>query len=254
MILITGASSGIGEACARQFAARGRDLILVARRLDRLESLARELRDQHSVQVHCFELNVTDFKAVSELVASQPSLFTRVDTLINNAGLGKGLDPIQSGNPEDWDVMIDTNIKGLLYVTRVILPLMIQKKRGHLILMGSVAGRWTYPRGNVYSATKYAVKGLTESLRLDLLGTGIRVTEIAPGMVETGFSEVRLGDAEKAKAVYAGMTPLTANDIADAVVWAEGRPQHVNIQEIVIYPTDQASPSVVQRKAPKDAP
>lgn len=247
MILITGASSGIGEACAHAYAAQGHSLILVARRNDRLQAVAREISARYSTQSYSFALDVTDRAEVETFFKTHKELLGRVEILVNNAGLARGLDPIQSGNLDDWETMIDTNIKGLLYFTHGILPFMLEKNRGHIVNLGSVAGRWTYPKGNIYSATKFAVRALSESLRMDLNGTPIRVTEIAPGMVETEFSEVRLRDPQKAKAVYAGMTPLSAQDVAEAVVWSTSRPAHVNIQEIVLYPVDQASPMLVHR-------
>jgi len=248
MILITGASSGIGEACARVFAARGQKLILVARRKEKLQQLSESIQQEYSIKPEIFQLDIQNSKAVEELIQKHQDLFSQVDVLINNAGMAKGMSPIQEGKIEDWETMINTNVKGLLYVTRALLPFMIKKSSGHIVNMGSVAGYWTYPNGNIYSATKFAVRGLTESMRLDLLGTGIRVTEIAPGMVKTEFSEVRFQDKDRAEAVYAGMKPLTAQDIAEAVEWCVSRPQHVNIQEIVIYPTAQASPTSVSRK------
>lgn len=249
MILITGASSGIGEATAKAFAAKGRNLILIARRIKKLQDLASQIKRDYSVVPWVFELDVRDLPAVNQLFIDHQTLLAQTNVLVNNAGLGKGLSFLQEGKPEDWDTMIDTNIKGLLYITRQILPLMIKKGNGHIVNLGSVAGYWPYPKGNVYSATKFAVRGLSESMRIDLLGTGIRVTEIAPGMVETEFSQVRLGDKEKAKAVYQGMHPLTPEDIAESIVWCVERPKHVNIQELVIYPTDQASPSLVHRSS-----
>jgi NADP-dependent 3-hydroxy acid dehydrogenase YdfG len=246
MILITGASSGIGEATARAFAAAGKDLILTARRFEKLEEVAAGIEKEFGRKVRVFELDVSDRAAVSKWVEAEKALLAKVTVLVNNAGLAKGLSTLQAGNPEDWDVMIDTNIKGLLYMTRALLPFLIQSK-GHIVNMGSVAGYWAYAKGNVYSATKFAVRAITESLRIDLSGTGVRVTEIAPGMVETEFSQVRLGDAEKAKALYAGMRPLVAADIAEAIVWCAARPERINIQELVIYSTDQASPSLVHR-------
>lgn len=245
---ITGASSGIGEACAWQFAKEGWNLVLTARRFDRLEVLAGELQARYQVKVVPLMLDVSNRASLEKLTQSSPQYFKNVSTLINNAGLALGFKSIQEGRLDEWDQMIDTNIKGLLYVTHSVLPGMLEKNEGHIINIGSVAGHWTYPKGNVYAATKYAVHALSESFRLDLNGTGIRVTEISPGMVETQFSEVRLGDTEKAKAVYSGMTPLTADDIAEAVLWCALRPLHVNIQDLVIYPTDQASPSIVSRK------
>lgn len=244
MILITGASSGIGEATARLFAEKKRDLILLARRMDRLQKLADELRSDFGIQVHTFELDVCNYSEIKTFAKSQNALLSQVSVLINNAGLALGFHPFQETTPMEWDVMIDTNIKGVFGMTREILPYLIQNRNGHIILIGSTAGHWTYPNGNIYSATKAAIKSFTESLRLDLNGTGIRVTEISPGKVETEFSLVRLKDSTKAKAVYEGMQPLIAHDIAEAIFWSVDRPPHVNIQEIVVYPTDQASPTL----------
>jgi NADP-dependent 3-hydroxy acid dehydrogenase YdfG len=248
VILITGASSGIGEACARAFARERRDLLLVARRGDRLAALVDELRSAHGIQAHARELDVRDRAAVEGFARENAGLLAQVTLLLNNAGLAKGAAPLDRGNPDDWDAMIDTNVKGLLYVTHAVLPHFRARGAGHVVNLGSVAGRWVYPNGNVYCATKYAVRALTEGLRLDLSGSGIRVSEISPGMVESEFSRVRFGDAEKAKAVYAGMTPLRPEDVADAVLWCASRPAHVNVQDIVIYPTDQASPTTVARR------
>lgn len=247
MIVITGASSGIGEATAKIFASHKHDLILLARREDRLNALKKSLESDHGVKVSVFPLDVRDNGAIQNLVAKHHSLFSKTEILVNNAGLARGRGPIQDGKPEDWDVVLDTNVKGLLYMTHAILPFMIERKRGHIVNMGSVAGQWMYPDGNLYATSKFAVRALTQAMRMDLLGKGIRVTEIAPGMVETEFSEVRFNDKQKAKAVYAGMTPLTATDIADAVYWAVTRPAHVNIQEIVMFPTAQASVTHVHR-------
>ena len=241
-VFITGASAGIGEACARAFAAAKHDLVLVARRKDRLDKLSQELQSEFKVQVHALECDVRDHHSVEALFQKHPSVMKGVDILLNNAGLALGRGGLQDGNPEDWDAMIDTNLKGLLYVTRAFLPQMIAAKKGHVINLGSVAGYWVYPGGNVYCASKYAVRALTEGLRLDLLGTGVRVTEISPGMVESDFSKVRFkGDMQKAAATYQGLTPLTPSDIAETILWCAQRPAHVNIQDVVIYPTDQAS-------------
>lgn len=248
MILITGASSGIGLACAEIFAEQGRDLFLLARRGGRLQELKSRLEGQHGIQVHCAEIDIRQKKAVDAFGKAHQALLETVTVLVNNAGLAKGLDTIQEGNTDDWDTMWDTNVKGLLYVTRVVLPYFVQKKAGHIINMGSVASRWAYPKGNIYAATKRAVSSLNEGMRLDLMGTGVRVTEIAPGMVETEFSVVRLGDEKKAKAVYHGIEALNARDVAEAVSWVASRPAHVNVQELVIYPTDQASTSMVFRR------
>lgn len=247
-VFISGASSGIGEACARVFAAAGHDLVLVARRTDRLEKMAEELKSRHQISIHFFHLDVRDYQGMQKLVQDHPAVFSSIDTVINNAGMAKGLSLLQEGDPAGWDMMIDTNIKGLLYITRVLLPGLIAQKKGHIVNIGSVAGQWVYERGNVYCATKYAVHSLTEALRIDLAGTGIRVTEISPGMVETEFSKVRLEDPAKAKAVYEGKSPLTATDIAESVLWCCERPAHVNIQELVIYPTAQPSVHAFHRK------
>ncbi len=249
MILITGASAGIGEATARIFAKAGEELLLVARRGDRLRALADSLNKEYQVKVHEYVLDVRDSKAVKKFAEERAALLSQVTVLINNAGLAKGLSTFQEGDTDDWDVTIDTNIKGLLYVTRAVVPFLIQNKKGHIVNLGSVAGRWRYPKGSVYCATKTAVSAISETLRYDLLGSGIRVTEISPGMVKTDFSLVRFeGDLDRADAVYQGMTPLTAEDIAETIAWTVNRPAHVNIQEVVLYPTEQASPSVVFRK------
>jgi 3-hydroxy acid dehydrogenase/malonic semialdehyde reductase len=251
-VFITGASSGIGEACAREFAKGGASLVLTARRKEKLETLAAELRQNFGVAVDVYALDVTQPKQIERVVAATlgASAEKPVDVLLNNAGLALGIAPFQEGVPEDWDTVVQTNLLGLMRLTHAFLPSFLSRKSGHIVNLGSVAGRWTYPNGAVYCASKFAVKGFTESLRMDLHGSGIRVTEIAPGMVETEFSAVRLkGDLERAQAVYAGMTPLTPEDIAEAVVWAVQRPSRVNIQEIVLFPTDQASIQMVHRSA-----
>ncbi|MBX3023037.1 MAG: SDR family NAD(P)-dependent oxidoreductase [Bdellovibrionales bacterium] len=240
--LITGASSGIGAASSRLLAKAGYDLILLARRRERLDKLASELPGQ----VETFAVDVQSSAAVAAF-AERVDL-KRVSLLLNNAGLAKGTDRVQNSEVSDWEAMIDTNVKGLLYLTRAVLPHMIQAGRGHVVNIGSVAGRWVYPGGAVYCATKFAVRALSEGLRLDLLGTPIRVTNIEPGMVETEFSQVRFADAEKARKVYEGMTPLTAEDVAEAIVWCTARPSHVNVQELVLFPTDQPAVGVVHRR------
>lgn len=238
--LITGATSGIGEACAIQLAARGVNLILTGRRDERLRALSSKLKE-FSVDVRTLAFDISDSERLEKSLTGVKSELEKLDVLINNAGLAVGTLPMKDSDPSDWDQMIDTNVRGLLKITRFCLPFMVARGRGHIVNMGSVAGRWVYPGGGVYCATKFAVRAITEGLRMDLMGTGVRVTNIEPGMVETEFSQVRFsGDVEKAKAVYKGMTPLKAKDIAEAIVWSLDRPAHVNIQEMVIYPTDQA--------------
>lgn len=249
VVFVTGASSGIGEACARAFAAAGARLFIVARRRERLESLGRELTRLGASALRLEALDVRDVDAVQRLIDALPESWRAVEVLVNNAGLSRGLDPLHEGELDDWNEMIDTNVKGLLHVDRAVVPLMVQSGRGTVIHIGSIAGRQVYPGGNVYCATKYAVRALTDGLRLDLLGTGVRVTSIDPGMVETEFSEVRFhGDRKRAAAVYHGMRALTAEDIADVVVFAATRPPHVNLAEALVLPTDQASATHVQRQ------
>lgn len=247
-VCITGASSGIGEATAHALAARGRNLVLLARRKDRLENLKKQLEEKHRIRVEIFPVDISNRSQVERFVESQKSFLERVDTLVNNAGLAKGREAFQEGKLENWDQMIDTNVKGLLYLTRLVVPSMLKNNSGHIVNIGSVAGRWTYPSGSVYCATKFAVRAISEGLRYDLLGSNIRVTNIEPGMVETEFSLVRFGDPEKAKAVYRGITPLTAQDIAESIVWCLERPAHVNVHELVIFPTDQAGVQNLHRR------
>lgn len=249
IVLITGASSGIGAACAHAFAQSGAKLILAARRRDRLEKLAAELEQTFGTQTHLLELDVCDRSQVESCLASLPEAWASVDILVNNAGLSRGLDKLHEGSIQDWEEMIDTNVKGLLYVTRQLVPGMVSRGRGQVINMGSIAGHQTYPGGNVYCATKAAVRVLSEGLKLDLLGTPVRVCLIDPGMVETDFSQVRFrGDGDRAAKVYANVTPLTPEDIADIVVFCATRPLHVNISDVVIFPTDQASATLVNRR------
>jgi serine 3-dehydrogenase len=248
-VFITGASSGIGESTARAFAALGARVLMCARRSDRLEKLARSLESEYNVAVHFFRLDVRDRPAVDRAVAGLPPDWRAIDVLVNNAGLSRGLDKLPGGLISDWEEMIDTNVKGLLYVSRAVIPGMIERGRGHIINIGSIAGHEVYPAGAVYCATKFAVRTLSKGLRLDLNGTPVRVSEVAPGMVETEFSLVRFhGDAERAGKVYQGLTPLGPDDVADAVVWCATRPLHVNVSDVIIWPTAQASPSVVHRK------
>jgi NADP-dependent 3-hydroxy acid dehydrogenase YdfG len=245
--LITGASAGIGEATAWQLGRQGYHLVLLARREERLLQLRQQIEKELSVSVITASVDVSDEKSVENFIRTHAADLAKVDVLVNNAGLAKGVGKLSEGKLADWDVMIDTNVKGLLRLTRAVLPGFMAKKQGHVVNLGSVAGRWVYPGGAVYCATKFAVRAISEGLRLDLLGTGIRVTNIEPGMVHTEFSRVRFEDETKAEQVYAGMKPLTANDIAETIGWVVSRPAHVNIQELVIYPTDQASVRDVHR-------
>lgn len=245
--LITGASSGIGAACARALAQAGMDLILIARRRERLEALYEELLQGRHAEVRIETLDVTDGDAI-ERFGRQVDL-SGVDVLLNNAGLALGVNRVYETERSLSETMIRTNIEGLLGVTRLVVPHMVQRRRGHIVNIGSVAGRWVYPGGGVYCATKFAVRALSEGLRMDLLGTSVRVTNIEPGMVETEFSQVRLGDEAKAKSVYKGMKPLSDTDIAESVMWCLMRPSHVNVQEMVIFPTDQAGVSLVHRES-----
>lgn len=249
IVLITGASSGIGAACAEIFASNHYDLVLVARRKEKLEVLASDLKARFGVQVLNVELDVRDAKAGATKLNALPDNWKKIDVLVNNAGLSQGLDPIHEGNLDDWDTMIDTNIKGLLYVTRLISPWMVQQQSGHIVNIGSIAGKETYANGNVYCASKHAVDSLNKAMRIDLLPHGIKVSGIHPGAVETEFSEVRFkGDKERAKAVYQGFEPLLAADIADAVWYAVSRPAHVNVNDLVIMPSAQANTSHLLRK------
>lgn len=248
-VLITGASSGIGAACARLLAADGARLILAARRVEKLQSLASDLQAQYGIEVLSLPLDVCDPQAVQAAVDGLPSAWRAIDVLINNAGLSRGLDKQYEAPRQDWEEMIDTNVKGLLYMSRAVVPGMVARGRGHVVNVGSIAGRQTYPGGSVYCATKAAVKALSEGLKLDLLGTPVRVTNIEPGFVETEFSDVRFrGDSERAKQVYQGMVPLTGEDIADSILFALTRPPHINISEIFLMPTDQSSVFHVHRR------
>jgi 3-hydroxy acid dehydrogenase/malonic semialdehyde reductase len=248
-VLITGASAGIGEACARAFAAAGARLVLTARRGDRLDALAREFGAAHGTETLPLVLDVRDRAAVQAAIAALPPEWREVDLLVNNAGLGRGLAPLHQGDPDDWDEMVDTNVKGVLHATRAVVPGMVERGRGHVINLGSVAGHEVYPGGAVYCATKHALGAITRGLRMDLMGTGVRVSTVDPGMVETDFSVVRFrGDRERAERVYRGMDPLTAADVADTVLWIATRPPHVTIDEVIIKPTDQASATMVHRR------
>src|SRR5512138_1855378 len=248
IIFVTGASAGIGESTVKAFASEGARILMCARRADRLKELARTLEREYKSEVRHFALDVRDPAAVDKALAGLPDDWRAVEVLVNNAGLSRGLDKLPGGLVSDWEEMIDANVKGLLYVTRAVLPGMIARGRGHIINIGSIAGREVYPGGSVYCATKFAVKALSKVMRLDLNGTPIRVSEVAPGMVETEFSLVRFhGDADRAAKVYKGFTPLSPDDIAEAIVWCATRPAHVNVSEIVIMPTAQASTTLVHR-------
>jgi len=249
LVFVTGASSGIGRATAEQFAAAGARLLLAARRLDRLEALAIALNAKHGTDVYYFELDVRDRDRVADTLANLPDAWRNVDILVNNAGLSRGLDKLHEGDIDDWEEMIDANVKGLLYVSRAIVPGMVDRNAGYIINIGSIAGRHAYPNGNVYCASKAAVRAITQGLKLDLLGTKIRVSEIDPGLVETEFSDVRFhGDRDRAQRTYDGLTPLTADDIADIVVFCATRPAHVNLSELLVVPTDQATATQVSRR------
>lgn len=246
--LITGATSGIGEACADLFAAQGYHLILVARRENLLKEVAKRLEDKYAIETKTLVADVRNHDDLSYALETLPARWKQVDVLINNAGLSQGLDPIDKGSISDWDTMIDTNVKGLLYVTRIVSNWMISQKSGHIINIGSIAGQEVYPNGNVYCATKHAVDALNKGMRIDLLPHGIKVTAINPGMVETEFSKVRFkGDEGRAKKVYDGLEPLVANDIAEAIWFAVSRPAHVNINDMLIMPTAQATGAIIKR-------
>ena len=250
LALITGASSGIGEACARRLAAEGADVALWARRADRLERLAAELGREHGVETYIAAVDVRDRDGVRAAADELLRAAGPPDILVNNAGLAAGFDPVQEGSFEDWDRMLDTNVKGLLNVTRLLLPAMIEADRGHIINIGSTAGHQVYPKGNVYNASKFAVTALTEAINLDVSGTGIRVSSVDPGFVETEFSVVRFhGDEERADRVYEGFQPLTGDDVADAVAYVANLPAHANVLRMVLLPAAQRNVYVVDRDA-----
>lgn len=249
IILITGASSGIGRACAVRFAQIGARLILIARRKDRLQELAAELKQQHNTASYVIELDVRDRKAVQQVLNTLPGEWQKIEVLVNNAGLSRGLDKLHEGSIDDWEEMIDTNVKGLLYVTRAVVPGMVQRGSGTVINIGSIAGHEVYPKGNVYCASKHAVDAITKGLRLDLVDTPIRVCTVDPGLVETEFSMVRFrGDEERAKKTYQGLRTLLPEDVADAVVYCATRPAHVQVAEMILLPTNQASTTLVHRQ------
>lgn len=247
IVLITGATSGIGQACARRFAQNGYNVIITARRADRLEEIRHDL-ERYGAKVMTLVFDVRDAAAATDAVTSLTDEWKQIDILVNNAGLALGLDKEYEGNPEDWETMIDTNIKGLLTMTRLVVPAMVERNEGHVINIGSVAGDAAYAGGNVYCATKAAVKAITDGLRIDLAHTAVRVTNVKPGLVETNFSNVRFhGDTERADNVYKGITPLTGDDIADVVYYAASAPKHVQIAEVLVLATHQANGSVIYR-------
>lgn len=249
IVFVTGASSGIGESCARIFARNGAKLLLCARRMDRLKKIALQLKKEYGIKTHIFQLDVRDRAQVDKALDKIPAEWKKIDVLINNAGLARGLSKLHEGSIKDWEEMIDTNIKGLLYISRKIISGMVDRKRGDIINIGSLAGHEVYPGGAVYCATKYAVDALTRGLRMDLVGTPLRVCTVDPGLVETEFSTVRFhGDDERADNVYQGIEPLTADDIAETVFYCASRPAHIQIAQVIIFPTAQRSATVVHRE------
>jgi NADP-dependent 3-hydroxy acid dehydrogenase YdfG len=250
IVLITGASSGIGAATALAFAAEGARLLLAARRTEKLAAVAAQVLEKGAAAVHAFALDVRDRTAVPAAIAALPAEWAAIDILVNNAGLSRGLEKLYVGNIDDWEEMIDTNVKGLLYVTRAVVPGMVERGVGHILNLGSTAGEMTYPGGAVYCATKAAERALNDGLRQDVLGTPIRVTTVDPGMVETEFSIVRFhGDTERASNFYKGIKPLTPADVAEVIVWAAARPPHVNIARVVLTPVQQANSLLSHRDA-----
>lgn len=249
IVLITGASSGIGAACAKIFAEHGAKLILCARRDEKNKQVAQELQQQYSVEILTLQMDVQQAEKVQDALTNLPPEWRDIDILINNAGLSLGLDKIQTGNIADWEQMIDTNVKGLLYVTGTVLPGMVARNCGHIINIGSISGHEVYAGGVVYCATKFAVHAITAGLKKDLHGTAVRVSTVDPGIVETDFSQVRFkGDTSRAEAVYKGLMPLIPDDIADAVYYCASRPPHVNIREMIILPTAQSSTEMIDRR------
>jgi 3-hydroxy acid dehydrogenase/malonic semialdehyde reductase len=249
IVFVTGASSGIGKATAHAFAAEGAKLLLAARREDLLKEEIAALKAAGAADVHTLTLDVTKRASVEAFPGALPSDWQAIEVLVNNAGLSRGLDKVYEGKPDDWEQMIETNVMGLLYVTRAVVPGMVERGHGHVVNLGSTAGELTYPGGAVYCASKAAERSINDGLRQDLLGTPVRVTSVDPGMVETAFSEVRFhGDKERAAKVYKGVTPLTPEDVADAIVWAVTRPAHVNIARISLTPVNQANSLLFNRK------
>ncbi|MEL7083651.1 MAG: SDR family oxidoreductase [Cyanobacteria bacterium J06597_1] len=248
IVFVTGASSGIGASCAREFAQAGAKLLLAARQFEKLEVLATKLEAEFGTLTHVLPLDVCDRVAVESALSSLPAEWSAIDVLVNNAGLSRGLDKLQEAEFQDWEEMIDTNIKGLLYVTRLVVPGMLERNGGHVINIGSTAGHEAYPGGSVYCATKFAVKAITQALKKDLHGSAIRVSSVDPGLVETNFSNIRFhGDTDRAASTYENMTPLTPDDVAEIVVFCASRPAHVNIADVIVMPTDQSAATMVYR-------
>lgn len=250
IVFISGASSGIGKACAEAFARAGAHLILCARSVEKVNEAANELKANYQIEILTYQLDVQDKKAVNEGIDKLPERWRKIDILVNNAGLARGLEKLHEGETDDWDAMLDTNVKGLLYLTRRIVPIMLENEvNGHVINIGSTAGIHAYPGGAVYCATKAAVKFISDGLRMDVVDKPIRVTNVQPGMVETNFSVVRFnGDKQKADSVYAGIKPLVAEDIADIVLYAASAPPHVQICEVTVTPTNQATGGIVHKE------
>jgi NADP-dependent 3-hydroxy acid dehydrogenase YdfG len=249
---ITGASGGIGAATAFAFAQEGARLLLAARRISKLSEVASRAIELGAPSVHSFELDVRNMAAVERVINSLPAEWAEIDILVNNAGLSRGLEKLYTGSAEDWEEMIDTNVKGLLWVTRAVVPGMVARGLGHIVNLGSMAGENTYPNGAVYCGTKAAVQSINDGLRQDVLGTPVRVTTVNPGLVETNFSVIRFhGDTGRAARVYEGIEPLVAEDVADAILWAVTRPAHVNIARITLTPVAQANSTLVHRKTEK---
>jgi len=248
IVLVTGATSGIGLSSAKLFAKNGAKLIIAARRKDRLAELTKELKSKYKTDIISIELDVRSRKAVDSAIKKLPAKWKNIDVLLNNAGLSRGLDKLHEGNIQDWEEMLDTNVKGLLYVSRAVIPLMVKRNSGHIINIGSIAGHEVYPKGNVYCASKHAVDAITKGMRMDLVDTNVRVTAIDPGLAETEFSIVRFhGDKQKAKAVYTGIDALTPDDIADAIVYAASRPENVVVADMILLPNKQAAAMVMHK-------
>lgn len=252
-VLITGATAGIGESCAYAFAENGANVIITGRRKERLEKMKDDIKEKFSVNVLALKMDVRNRPEVVESISNLSDDWSSIDILVNNAGLGRGLNKVHEDNPEGWDEMIDTNIKGLLIVTKEVVKGMVERKKGHVINIGSIAGHQAYPGGSVYCATKHAVRAITDALRIETLEHGIRVSTVDPGMVETEFSDVRFyGDKERAKNVYKGIKPLHGDDVAETVVFCATRPKHVNINEIIVMPSAQATAMIAHRDEVKE--